>query len=68
MADRNAHHDPYNGTKPLCVYCGHCSYHGWCAGGYFSQPALEDCRMPHQCRPVTYAAEIIASGQNLLLR
>ncbi|KAG8460167.1 hypothetical protein KFE25_014312 [Diacronema lutheri] len=60
--------DMYNGTKPLCVYCGHCSYHGWCPGGYFTQPGLEDCRMPSQCRRVTYAAEIIASGQNLQLR
>ena len=57
------HRDLYNGTKPLCVYCGHCSYHGWCSGGYYTQPGYDDCRWPDSCKAVTYAAEIIAAHQ-----
>mmetsp|Transcript_18844 Transcript_18844/g.48049 ORF Transcript_18844/g.48049 Transcript_18844/m.48049 type:complete len:538 (-) Transcript_18844:580-2193(-) len=60
-------HDPYNGTKPLCVYCGHCAWHGWCPGGYYAQPGLGgSCYHPSWCRPVTYAAEILASGQAII--
>jgi hypothetical protein len=55
--------DLVNGTKPLCVWCGHCAWHGYCHGGYYSQPALEGCLDPWNCRRVTYAAEIVRNHQ-----
>jgi len=53
---------PHNGTKPLCVFCGHCAFHGWCQSGLFSKPGYEDCRPASTCTHVTYAAEIAASS------
>jgi formylmethanofuran dehydrogenase subunit B len=61
-----AEHSMYNGTKPLCVFCGHCSYHGYCASGYFAQPGYEDCRAINTCTRVTYAAEILAHHQQTI--
>ncbi|KAJ1617431.1 hypothetical protein T492DRAFT_1100019 [Pavlovales sp. CCMP2436] len=38
-----------------------------CPGGYYAQPGLGgSCYHPSWCRPVTYAAEILASGQAII--
>lgn len=51
---------------PLCLFCGHCGYHGWCPSGLFVGPALEGCihaAAPSRwCTQVSSAADILRGG------